>query len=99
MSSRRVSLIHSFSMFQTSTESPSDSSLYQSSSSVKPPIFTSCHSIAPRRTSKDMLNNGDSTSLMEADVQVSVFLHNLCKRLMKSQEEVAVLKGLPKIRG
>ena len=63
MGSRRVSLIHSFSMFQTSTESPSESSLYQSSSSVKPPIFTSCHSIAPRRTSKDMLNAGNSTSL------------------------------------
>ena len=63
MGSRRVSLIHSFSMFQTSTESPSESSLYQSSSSVKPPIFTSCHSIAPRRTNKDMLNATTSTSL------------------------------------
>ena len=51
MTSRRISLIHSLSMFQTSSESPEQASLYQSSSSSKPPIFTSCHTISAGRNS------------------------------------------------
>lgn len=49
MTSRRVSLTHSHSMFQTSTGC-TEASLYRSSAS-KPPIFRSCHAIAPRRSS------------------------------------------------
>ena len=60
MSTRRKSLIHSCPMFQTPTEYSPGPSFYQSSSKVKPPIFTSCHSITSRRSSKDLLNTGAS---------------------------------------
>ena len=51
MNTRRGSLIHSYSMFQTPAEHSSGSTLHQSNSAVKPPIFTSSHSISQRRSS------------------------------------------------
>ena len=60
MSSRRMSLAQSCSMFQTSTEPSAEASLYQTNSSVKPPIFVTSHSITPRRASKDMLRSNTS---------------------------------------
>ena len=96
MNSRRFSMIHSISMFQTSSASADETSLYQSSSTIKPPIFTSCHSISAKRNSKELLNTSTSMKgTRSSSVSVpSQSLQKIDEKTRRSSEGVSQNKRL-----
>ena len=107
MNTRRGSLIHSYSMFQTPAEHSSGSTLYQSNSAVKPPMFTSCHSISQRRSSSYGIGASTRSSRDAQSASISMKgsrRSSVCvpsqslQKISEKSERSSSIEGIPRNR-